>query len=208
MTGIKFCGLRTMADVEAANRIRPDFAGFVFAEGKRRYVSPADAAELIAALDEGISPVGVFLDAEPAYAAECARISGVRYIQVHGDFDDARIAEMQQLSGLPVIAAFNVAGPSDIERARKSIADLILLDGPIAGSGSAFDWSLLSGLGREFILAGGLTIDNVNTAIHNAAPSAVDVSSGIETDGMKDPAKMAAFAAAVRGTDGNKGETQ
>ena len=201
MTLVKLCGLRNRADVETVNLLLPDFAGFVFARGSPRYVEPRAAKDLVHGLDPGVTPVGVFLDAPPSYIEACCRISGVRTVQVHGEFDDRYVKQVRELTGLPVIQAFKVASSEDVRRAVSSTADVILLDNGYGGTGRPFDRSLLEGVDRDYVLAGGLTPDNVKNTIESVHPYAVDVSTGIETNGLKDPAKMAAFMDAVHEAD-------
>ena len=201
MTLVKLCGIKRACDVDCVNALNPAYAGFVFAQGRSRYIDPASAADLVSKLNPDITPVGVFLNAEPAYVAECCRRSGVKTAQVHGDYGNDYIAEIKRLTGLPVIQAFRISNSTDVERARCSEADLVLLDNGYGGTGETFDWSLLRDVGRDFLLAGGLTSTNVMNAIDSVHPYAVDVSSGIETDGLKDPEKMSAFMDAVREAD-------
>lgn len=197
MTKIKFCGLSRPCDIEAANRIRPDYIGFVFAEKSRRYVTPERAGELKRLLAPGILTVGVLADAELREAAELLRSGLIDMAQLHGSESESYAEQLQRLSGRPVIRAFPVRTAEDVRRAESSSADYILLDSG-AGTGRTFDWKLLKGLRRPYFLAGGLSPDNAEEAVRRLHPYAVDVSSGIETGGKKDERKMAAFAAAVR----------
>lgn len=197
MTKIKFCGLSAPADIEAANAIRPEFIGFVFAPGSRRYVTPEQAADLKKALDPGIPAVGVFVNEAEETIVRLAREGTIDLIQLHGKEDDACIRRLQQQTGKEVIRAFRVTKEEDAEAAEKSPADCILLDSG-AGTGCAFDWGLLKSARRPYFLAGGLTPENAGEAVRLLRPYAVDVSSGIESGGKKDRLKMEAFAAAVR----------
>lgn len=197
MTGIKFCGLRFPADIQAANAIRPDYVGFVFAPSSSRFVTRERAAELKAMLIPGIKAVGVFVNEKPEVVAGYLNSGVADIAQLHGSEDNTYIATLRSLTEKPLIQAFRIRSEADLERARKSPADLILLDSG-AGTGSAFDWSVVKDVGRAYFLAGGLDADNVALAIRQLHPFAVDVSSGIETDRVKDERKMAAFAARVR----------
>ena len=117
--------------------------------------------------------------------------------QLHGHEDEAYLKKLRALTQKPLIRAFCVTSAEDIHGANASTADFVLLDSG-AGSGRTFAWELLRGIRRPYFLAGGLTPENVAEAIEECRPFAVDVSSGIETAGRKDPAKMNAFCAAVR----------
>ena len=200
MTKIKLCGLRRMCEIEWANQLRPDYVGFVLSPGYRRTISPEQAAELKAALSPGIRAVGVFVDAPVETVTRFLRSGSIDATQLHGSEDDEYIARLQRAAGRPIIRAFRVRAAADAEAARHCRADLVLLDSG-AGTGAAFDWSLAAGVKRDYLLAGGLACENVATAVRALHPWGVDVSSGIETDGLKDREKMAAFVAAVRKED-------
>jgi phosphoribosylanthranilate isomerase len=206
MTKIKLCGLSRPQDIEAANRLRPDYIGFIFAPKSRRYVSPQRAAELRALLDPSIQAVGVFVREEPETIAALLRAGTIDVAQLHGGEDEDYIAALRARTGKPLIQAFRVDTQEDVQRAGKSSADLVLLDAGTGGTGTCFDWSLIQSLKRPYFLAGGLGVENVADAVKTLRPYAVDVSSGIETDGVKDPQKMTDFVRAVRAADG-KDET-
>ncbi len=197
MTGIKFCGLRFPADIQAANAIRPDYVGFVFAPSSSRFVTREKAAELKAMLSPGIKAVGVFVNEKPEVVAGYLKSGVADIAQLHGSEDDSYIAALRRLTDKPIIQAFRIRSGEDLEKARRSPADFILLDSG-SGTGRAFDWSVVKDVGRPYFLAGGLDAENVALAIRQLHPFAVDVSSGIETDRVKDERKMAAFAASVR----------
>ena len=122
--------------------------------------------------------------------------------QLHGGEDEDYIKSLRKLTDRPLIKAFRVDRPADLEQAYRSSADHILLDNGAGGTGTVFDWSVLKDFDRPFFLAGGLDSDNVARAIKAVHPFAVDVSSGIETDGVKDHKKMTAFVSAVRHEEG------
>lgn len=201
MTRIKLCGLTRECDIEGANALMPDYIGFVFAEKSRRYLSPERAAALKVLLHPAIKAVGVFVREAPEKVAELLKAGIIDIAQLHGGEDEDYIARLRALTDAPLIKAFCIDSAADIEAARRSSADYILLDSGNGGTGSVFDWSLISALDRPYFLAGGLSIDNLRDAIETLHPYALDVSSGIETDGFKDPTKMAAFVAAVRKDD-------
>ncbi len=205
MTRIKLCGLSRRCDIEAANALLPDYIGFVFAKKSRRYVAPETAKALREKLNPAIRAVGVFVREAPEFVAGLLNDGVIDLAQLHGGEDEAYIARLRALTDRPIIQAFRIEAPADLDRARASKADTILLDNGAGGTGSAFDWSLLRGFDRPYFLAGGLGPGNVAEAIAALRPFAVDVSSGIETDGCKDIEKMKAFVAAARAADG-KGE--
>lgn len=197
MTRLKFCGLTRGRDIAAVNRLKPEYIGFVFAPSSRRYLDPDRAAALKQLLDPAIRAVGVFVDQPPQQVARLLNRGVIDLAQLHGREDGAYLDRLRAMTDRPVIQAFRIRSRQDLRVAECSGADYILLDAG-AGSGTVFDWNLLTGFQRPYFLAGGLTPDNVGAAVAALHPFAVDVSSGIETGAGKDPIKMAAFAAAVR----------
>lgn len=191
MVKVKFCGLKRPCDIAWANELHPDYAGFVFAGTKRR-VSDETAAALRRELDPSIPAVGVFVDDELPHMASLVKKGVIQLIQLHGQEEDALVQQLQTELGVPVIKAFSIANQDDIKRALESRADYILLDQGKGGTGKAFDWSLLKEIDRPYFLAGGLTPQNAAQA-SKLRPYALDVSSGIETDGVKDRDKMTLF---------------
>ncbi len=200
MTKIKLCGLRREADIAAANELAPDYAGFVLAPGSRRAVSPAQAAALRAMLRPDIPAVGVFVDAPLAEVKRLLEDGTLDLAQLHGSEDADYVRALQNETGRQVIQAFRIRTEEDAARAAESPADYILLDAG-AGDGRTFSWELVSEIRRPYFLAGGLTPENAPLAVKQLHPYALDVSSGIETDGWKDPEKMRAFVRAVRRTE-------
>ena len=201
MTRIKLCGLSRPCDIETANELKPEYIGFVFAPGSKRCVSPEKAAELKQMLSPGIQAVGVFVDEAAERVADLLDKNIIDMAQMHGSEDENYIKRLRVLTDKPVIRAFRIHTKEDIPAAENSTADYVLLDSG-AGTGKVFDWTLIQGMGRPYFLAGGLGLDNIKEAINRLHPFAVDVSSGIETDGVKDRAKMTAFVAAVRKESG------
>ncbi len=197
MTQIKLCGLRRPEDIEAANRLKPEYIGFVFARKSKRYVDPETALSLKKSLSPDIKAVGVFVNEELSVVADLLNRGIIDVAQLHGSESEEYITELKKATGKPVIRAFKVANPEDVAAAVGSSADHILLDAG-AGDGVTFDWSIVKNVDRPFFLAGGLNPLNVADAVEAVHPFAVDVSSGIETDGFKDTDKMAAFVKAVR----------
>ncbi len=200
MTKIKLCGLTRPEDIREANRLGVDYVGFVFAPKSARMVLPSEVKKLREGLDPAIQAVGVFVN-EPAHEVAWLLNQGViDTAQLHGHEDEGYLRRLRNLTDKPIWQAFRVKGREDVERAKRSGADVILLDSG-AGTGLSFNWGLIGEIQRPYLLAGGLTPGNVGLALKNLSPWGVDVSSGIETDGKKDPEKMAAFVAAVRKED-------
>ena len=195
MTKIKLCGLSRPQDILAANQLRPEYIGFVFAPKSSRYISSGQARELKALLSPQIRAVGVFVNEGIDRVEELLNSGVIDLAQLHGSEDADYIRKLRTRTGKPVIQAFRITSEEDVRRAEHSVADHILLD---AGAGTVFDWDLLRQTQRPYFLAGGLEPENVKGAVERLHPYAVDVSSGIETDGVKDPEKMAAFVATVR----------
>ena len=199
MTKMKLCGLSRPCDIEAANELKPDYIGFVFASKSKRYVTYEKATELKKRLLPEIQAVGVFVNEHPQEVAKRLENGMIDIAQLHGDEDEAYIKQLR-LTDKPIIKAFRIETAQDIKIANQSTADYILLDSG-AGTGTIFDWGLVNSIGRPYFLAGGLDACNVADAVKTLHPFAVDVSSGIETNGVKDKIKMAAFVAAVRKED-------
>lgn len=198
---IKLCGMYRDEDVAAANDAAPDLVGFVSAFPRsHRNVEGATLARLSALVDDSLRRVVVLVDQGLRQAVAAADTAGADVIQLHGHEDDAYVRELRRAFCGGIIQAFRIREAADVERALASAADLVLLDAG-QGSGATFDWSLVEGFGarRPYLLAGGLGPDNVGTAIEALRPWGVDMSSGIETDRLKDPSKMKAAVAAVRG---------
>ncbi len=200
MTKIKMCGLSRHCDIDYANEIMPEYIGFVFARKSKRYVSPEKAFELRQNLDKNIIPVGVFVDSDINFVAELVNKEIIDIVQLHGSEDDNYIESLRKLVSVPIIQAFTIGKPEDIQKAEKSPAEYILLDSG-KGSGKTFNHSLIRNLKRPYFLAGGLTPENVREITQILKPYAVDASSSLETAGYKDVNKMRAFADALRRKD-------
>ncbi len=233
---VKLCGMRTEADVAGAVAAGCDFVGFVVeVPGKHRSITTEQLAALAAKLPPVVRAVGVFVDAPVETVHRLLADGTIGAAQLHGSEDDAYIARLRQLlaseggaDGEPepnggaaaqpaaparpapraarIIQAFRIRDHDDIAAAAASTADLVLLDSG-AGSGKPFDWQLLEGFPRPFLLAGGLDPGNLAQAAAQARRAAganfvgVDMSSGIETEGVKDPLKMKAATAAAKGAN-------
>lgn len=189
MTKVKFCGLRRAEDIAYANELKPDYIGFVFWKNSKRYIAPETAKALKEQLDPTVKAVGVFVDEQPDIVAGLLSDGIIDIAQLHGGEDEEYIYALRSMTGAPIIKAFKIRSADDSEAAKNSSADMVLLDSGY-GTGKTFDWSLFSGLGRPFFLAGGISAENLREAIDRFHPYAVDLSSAIETDGFKDRAKM------------------
>ena len=196
-TELKICGLSRLEDIIAVNRHGADYAGFVFFKKSKRYVDPYKANELIELLRSDIKPVGVFMDEPIDDVVRIARISGVELVQLHGHESEEYVEYIKRTLDRPVIKAFKAGEEGALERAANTSADYVMIDSG-AGSGKKFDWSILKDLKRDYFLAGGLDPESVGEAISLLEPYAVDVSSGVETDGIKDEKKIAEFIKAVK----------
>lgn len=197
LTKVKICGLSRECDIEYANKLKPDYIGYVFWQKSRRYITGEQAAALTRRLDGAITPVGVFIDEEPELVSRLANEGAIKVIQLHGHEDEVYLKELKSMTDSPIIKAFKIRGDEDIEKANTFPSDYILLDNGY-GTGQTFDWGFVRGIKRLFFLAGGVNADNVRDAIDKLSPYAVDISSGVETDGHKDFDKMRRFMEMVR----------
>lgn len=197
MTKIKLCGLMREQDILAANQVMPEYVGFILTEKSRRHISLQRALEFKGQLEPSIKTVGVFLNDDPGAVVSAIRSGAIDMVQLHGDEDDTYISGLRAVTDKPLIKAYVIRSAEDVRRAECSSANFILLDGGM-GQGQAFDWSLLRQIRRPYFLAGGLCPENVEQVVRLLRPFAVDVSSGIETNGIKDIKKMTAFVDAVR----------
>ena len=164
MTKIKICGLFRECDIEAVNEAKPDYAGFIIDfEKSHRNVSIKEAAHLRSLLNKEIKAVGVFVNKPAEEVVNAAKEISLDVIQLHGNEDEDYIRKVKELSGLTVWKAFKIRSTEDVKAAVKSPADTILLDNGY-GTGEVFDWSVVTKIEREFILAGGLNEENVSLA--------------------------------------------
>lgn len=205
MVKVKICGIKNLQDVQAVNKHKPDFAGFVFYPVSKRYVSLIVARRLKAALNRHIKTVGVFVNAPVEEIAAAAEMGIIDLVQLHGDEGNAYIAELKKICNLPIIKAVRVQDESDIKRADYYDCDYLLFDtysqSAYGGTGRQFNTQLLKGvkIHKPYFIAGGLNAENVRRAIKGLKPFAADVSGGVETDGGKDAAKIKAFIKQVKG---------
>lgn len=208
-TRIKICGINHAGALDAAIKARADYAGFVFFPPSPRALAPREAAALGERAAGRIARVGLFVDAGDAELADAVAAAGLDALQLHGAETPERTAALRARFGLPVWKALPVTAAADLARAAayRDAADMILFDAKTpkgtlpGGMGVRFDWSLMSGYRGPIAwgLAGGIGPGNVAEAIATTGAPLVDVSSGVESaPGVKDPAKIAAFCAAVR----------
>lgn len=204
-TRLKICGLSRASDIAYANELKPDYIGFVFAPKSRRYVTPAMAHRLKAQLANDIQAVGVFVNEPLCSIRAMAEAGTMDVIQLHGNENNAYLSALRDITDKPIIQAFRIGSHQSLMRALASEADYILLDNGMGGTGQTFDWSLIEKIERPYFLAGGLDCNNIAEAIMRFHPFAVDVSSGVETDGYKDYHKMKALTQIVdQQNGGNK----
>ena len=192
MTKVKICGLLTKEAVKTAVSVGADYIGFVFAPSKRQ-VTLDQAAELVKIIPADVKKVGVFVSPSRAELLEAVDKVGLDFVQVHGQVVDKLFENLPCAS----IQAVQVDGDGHVPNSQ---ADYLLFDAPVAGSGQTFDWGRLdtTELAQPFFIAGGLNEDNVARAIQHFSPFAVDVSSGVETDGQKDHEKIRRFIERVK----------
>ena len=192
MTKVKICGLSTKEAVETAVSAGADYIGFVFAPSKRQ-VTLAQAAELAKLIPSHIQKVGVFVSPSREELLEAIEKIGLDLVQIHGQVADDLFENLPCAS----IQAMQVDGNGHVPNSQ---ADYLLFDAPVAGSGQTFDWGQLdtTELSQPFFIAGGLNEANVEEAIQHFTPYAVDVSSGVETNGQKDHEKIRRFIERVK----------
>ena len=198
MTKIKICGLSREVDIDYVNEAKPDYIGFILNFPKsRRNISPERAAGLKKNLESGIRTVGVFVNQPMETVLEAADTIGLDVIQLHGREDNDYIKELRNKTDREIWKAFKIRSAEDLTKAENSAADQILLDNGY-GTGEVFDWSLAGGIRRPFLLAGGLTPENIPDAVSRLHPLLLDISSGVETEGYKDREKILAAVRAAR----------
>ena len=195
---LKLCGMRRREDIDWVNEYRPDYAGFILSDGFRRSVGFEVFCELADRLDDNIGCVGVFVN-EPLdnILKYCAK--GLDVIQLHGDEEERYIGQLRQAvpEGCEIWKAVRVSSVADIEKWNRSCADKLLLDafqeGVIGGTGKIADWKLITAakIEKPFFAAGGINAGNFIEAAKTLRPYGIDLSGGIETDGVKDRDKIA-----------------
>lgn len=209
-TTVKICGLKEPRHVMAASNAGARYLGFVFFPKSPRHVSLLDAAALMVDVPIGIAKVALTVNADDATLDQIVRETTVDMLQLHGSESPQRVAEVKARFGLPVMKAIGIAGPDDVAQIDlyAPVADQLLIDAKApkgadlpGGNGITFDWRLVQ---RKYwpcpwMLAGGLTPENVAEAARLTGAKQVDVSSGVETaPGIKDERLIAAFCAAAQ----------
>ncbi len=201
MTKIKICGLRRQQDIESINLMEPDYVGFVFANS-RRQISNKEAGALREKLNPNIQVVGVFVNEEMSTILELIKEGIVDLVQLHGDENAEYIRYLTSCTTAQIIKAIRVKDQKSLTTIKQIPGDYLLFDTykneHYGGSGECFNWSLLSNIDRRYFLAGGINIENVEMAISLTKPYGIDISSGVETDGYKDPEKIIDFVKKVR----------
>lgn len=210
-TKIKICGLTRACDIDFVNEALPDYIGFVFAKSRRR-VEEEQAKLLKSRLREGITAVGVFVDAPEEQIIRLTDAGIIDAVQLHGKEAPETVARIKEKIRCPVIKALRPEerqlSQTFMEAYERAGADCFLFDGGAAGprdsaavyggAGQAFDWTLLHRPHIPFFLAGGLNITNIEKAVRTVRPYAVDISSGVETGGKKEREKILEIVDAVR----------
>ncbi len=205
MTKVKICGICHEVEIGIMNELVPDFVGFVFVSKSRHFIAPEHAGLLRSKLRPGIRSVGVFANHSLKSVAMCVEVAGLDMVQLHGDETAEYIAALREYIRCPIMKVYKVAKPMDAEKALYSTADYVMLDGGNAGDGKTFDWSLLGNVRRKYFLSGGLTPENLNRAmIVTPQPYALNVSSGVEANKMKDYRKVMKFILGVKNFKANK----
>jgi phosphoribosylanthranilate isomerase len=201
MTKVKICGLTRMEDIFSVNNFHPNYIGFVFAKS-RRQVNADTARTLKSALDGGIKAVGVFVNEDIGAVVSLVKENIIDVVQLHGSENQEYIENLRTKISVPIIKAVSVQSREQVLSASRLPCDYLLLDtyvpGEQGGSGKSFDWSIIPTIQKPYFLAGGLDCRNVPEAIKTLHPYGVDVSSGVETGGLKDSEKIAEFISKVR----------
>lgn len=195
---VKICGVTTEEDALLAVAMDADAVGFVFAPSSRR-VRPDDVRDIAKRLPHEVLTVGVFRNERPEQVVQTVNRAGLKAAQLHGGEPDAEIDYVAQR--VPVVVQALPAGDERMRTAGRSGAEIVLVDSEDPGSGTAFDWSLVEGVSArmKMLLAGGLTPDNVATAIERVRPWGVDVSTGVEeAPGKKDATRVRRFIEEAR----------
>ena len=204
---VKICGLTDAAAVKAAVDGGAAMCGFVFFPASPRNLTPKEAAELTKGVPEGVIRVGLTVDADDALLAEITSVAKVDMLQLHGAETPERTNEVRDRFGLPVMKVLPVQGPDDLAAARayEGVADRLMFDAKPpedasrpGGNARAFDWRLLKDqtFALPWLLAGGLTAENLTEAVKASGAVAIDVSSGVEdAPGVKNADKIRAFLA-------------
>ena len=191
---LKFCGIRRPEDVAYVNEVKPDFAGFIFANTRRK-ITLEQAVEFRFHILPEIPVVGVFVNENPETIIHYVKGNAIDMVQLHGDETNDEILQIKEATGVEVIKAVRAKDVESIRKADAMECDYLLIDayqpGVYGGTGNAFDWTMIpKDLHHPFFLAGGLNASNVRQAMQQVPAYALDISCGIETEGCKDLGKM------------------
>ena len=207
---VKICGINSAEAADAAARAGADFAGLMFHPKSPRHVTPEAARSLAQRLRDKVRIVAVIVDPRDEDIVHAMNNAVPDFLQLHGSESPARVGEIREKFGIPIIKVLHVAEAADFANlpAYEDAADMLMFDAKppanadrAGGHGVAFDWQLLRSrtISRPWFLAGGLTPENVSRAIAAANAAAVDVSSGVETaPGVKNPELIQSFIASAR----------
>ncbi|MBE6499795.1 MAG: phosphoribosylanthranilate isomerase [Methanobrevibacter thaueri] len=191
MPKIKICGIRQNKDINIINKYKPDYIGFVFAKSKRK-ITHQKAKELKEKLNPNIKSVGVFVNAPIEEILQLYNNQTIDMAQLHGNENEEYIKNLKEKTNnkLKIINAIEMQKTTDLTKYEKTKADYLLLDSG-KGSGKTFDWQLINkNIEKDFFLAGGLNANNIQEAINEFHPYAVDLSSALETNDYKDENKI------------------
>ena len=198
---IKICGLSREQDIEAVNEVLPDYIGFVFAESRRR-INYEQAKTFRRELDARIKAVGVFVNAPLDDIITLCCDNVIDAIQLHGDEDSSYIAALRKEVSHPIIKALRVQNTQQLIESQSLMCDYLLLDtyqkDVYGGSGKSFDRLLIPRMEKPYFLAGGLNVSNITDAVNECHPYCLDVSSGVETNGVKDREKIKEIVRMIR----------
>jgi phosphoribosylanthranilate isomerase len=203
---IKICGLTRECDIDYVNEAGPEYLGFVFA-GSRRQIDEAGAARLKSRIKSGIAAVGVFVNAPAEQIIRLMENGIIDIVQLHGQETPSYVEEIKRRANGPVIKAIRIGEeeyPSAyFEEYANAGTDYFLFDsgtsgGGYGGTGVVFDWNRIPRTPLPYFLAGGLHAENIGAALSHAQPYAVDISSGVETNGVKDRDKILEIIRRVR----------
>lgn len=198
MSKIKICGITSFQEIEYINEAQPDYIGFVFAKSKR-CVDFHMAYLLKTELNPYIEAVGVFVNEDIDFIKKLCRLNVIDIVQLHGDEDDKYIDTLKNVIDKPIIKAVRVKEKIDTIYSKISypLFDTYNKE-TYGGTGESFDWNMVSVYPKPFFLAGGLNIGNIEDAINLVHPYCVDISSGVEINGVKDRQKIIEFVNLVR----------
>lgn len=185
---IKICGLCRAEDIRFVNAAHPDYVGFVMAKS-RRQVSPEQVRNLTAGLNPAIQTVGVFVNEKREVIAKYLQSGLIDIAQLHGQETREDVLWLKEQTGKPIIKAISVKTQEDVLQWQESAAAYLLLDNGAGGSGEVFDWSRIPAGIKPFFMAGGIGLHNLDRALE-FNPYGVDISSGVETEGIKDEEKI------------------